>query len=403
MLKPCTLPLRIDFRVKLDCTEAGLWDEAAGRLRDLLGRSDQANEQEIACPYPGMVPFRKNDSPMFFGREQEIDDLLRNIRAHQFQLVVGPSGSGKSSLVAAGLLPRLDDPKLFSREFWKVRTFRPGSRPMERLAEAFGCEPQHPAEAVAVLLAAEPPSRKLLIVVDQFEELFTQTPDRAGQERFLEAVNSLRRVPACVLIACMRADFYPNLMNSAVWPVDRSQILDVAPLRNDALRQAIVRPAQAVGVFLDEGLVERLIADAANEPGALPMLQETLLQLWSKRQRRLLTRAAYDAIGRDGRSGLAVAMATRADAALASLPPEEQRIARRVFLRLIQFGEGRPDTRRQLSVDELRASSDPLAAFDNVLSHLIENRLLTPASEGRGIRRVDIAARDADCRLAGVT
>ena len=154
----------------------------------------------------------------------------------------------------------------------------------------------------------------------------------------------------------MRADFYGDLMNSTLWPIDKSQIVEIVPLRGDPLRQAIVNPAEAAGVYLEEGLVERLIADTADEPGSLPMLQEALVLLWGRLSGRLLTRALYEALGHDGRSGLAVAMASKADATLADLPPDQQRIARRIFLRLIQFGEGRPDMRRQLAVDDLRAA-----------------------------------------------
>ena len=111
------------------------------------------------------------------------------------------------------------------------------------------------------------------------------------------------------------------------------------------------------------------------------------MPLWGTMSGRLLTRASYDSLSRDGRSGLAVAMATKADATLANLPAESQRIARRIFLRLVQFGEGRPDTRRQLSMDDLRAATDPSGVFDETLQILITNRLLTPsADDSRGLR-----------------
>ena len=154
--------------------------------------------------------------------------------------------------------------------------------------------------------------------------------------------------------------------------------------------QAIVKPAEAVGVFLEDGLVERLLADAADEPGVLPMLQEALALLGA-RKGRLLTRAPYDALGREGRSGMAVAMATKADATLAQLPPEEQKIARRIFLRLVQFGEGRPDTRRQLPVEELAPRGTTPPSSSAVLSRLVENRLLVPSKDEARGRRVDIS------------
>lgn len=121
------------------------------------------------------------------------------------------------------------------------------------------------------------------------------------------------------------------------------------------------------------------------------MLQEALVLVWGQRKQRLITRRSYDDLGRDGRSGLAVAMATRADATLADLTPEEQQIARRTFLRLVQFGEGRPDTRRQLHVESLRSKADDPQVFDRVLATLVDHRLLTPSPDERLGRRVDIA------------
>jgi tetratricopeptide (TPR) repeat protein len=389
-LHPCQPPLRLRFRVGLDCTDWTTWDEQAARIRSLLDRPAPPAEQ-IACPYPGMFAFRPEDAGLFHGRDQEIDDLVRLVRQHNFLLVVGPSGSGKSSLVVAGLMPRLADPGNFAAGHWRIRSFRPGTNPMGRLAEQLGGDPHRAGECIGAILETEPPAQRLVIFVDQFEELFTQVKDRAAQEDFISALKSLRGDPRCTVVLGMRVDFYPDVMNSTLWPVDRGQIVDVAPLRGEALRKAIVRPAETVGVYLEEGLVDSLIADAASEPGSLPMLQEALVLLWAKRERRLLTRAAYQAMGREGRSGLAVAMATKADATLARMPPEEQQIGRRIFVRLVEFGQGRPDTRRQLAVDDLRAAADPPGMFDRVLETLIDGRLLTPAAEEQGPRRVDIA------------
>jgi len=338
-----------------------------------------------------MVPFRTEDARFFHGRDEEIRQLLTLIRQHHFLAVVGSSGSGKSSLVTAGLLPKLDDPRNFPRGTWCVLTMRPGATPIEELASALHGVPSDPGAVISAALAVESRAQRLLLFVDQFEELFSQVKDATTRDAFIGCLKALRADPRCTVILTMRADFYGDLMNSALWPIDKSQVLEVAALRGEALRQAIVKPAEAAGVYLEEGLVERLLADAANEPGSLPMLQEALVLLWGTMSGRLLTRASYDTLGRDGRSGLAVAMATKADATLAALPPDRQRIARRIFLRLIQFGEGRPDTRRQLGVDDLRARTDEPRAFDDVLQVLIANRLLTPSiDEARGLR-VDIS------------
>jgi hypothetical protein len=389
-LHPCQAPLRLRFRESLDCTDWTRWDDEAARLRRHLDSPEPILEA-IPCPYPGMVPFRKEDARFFHGRDAEIQHLLTLIRQHHFLAVIGSSGSGKSSLIIAGLFPRLDDPRNFPRGTWRVLTMRPGAAPSEELARVLDGATEDPAGAISRALAAEPPAQRLLLLVDQFEELFSQVKEAPSRDAFIGHLKALRADPRCTVILTMRADFYGDLMNSALWPIDKSQIVEVAALRGESLRPAIVKPAEAAGVYIEERLVDRLIVDAADERGALPMLQEALVLVWGTMSGRLLTRASYDTLGHDGRSGLAVAMATKADATLAALPPDQQRMARRIFLRLVQFGEGRPDTRRQLGIDDLRAGSDDPAAFYDLLQHLIANRLLTPTiDEVRGLR-VDIA------------
>jgi hypothetical protein len=244
-----------------------------------------------------MVPFRREDARFFHGRDAEIQNLLTLVRQHHFLAVVGSSGSGKSSLITAGLLPRLDDTRNFPRGTWRILSLRLGATPLEELARVLGGPPDDPAAAVAQTLAADPPAQRLLLIVDQFEELFSQVKAASTRDAFIGHLKALRADPRCTVLLTMRADFYGDLMNSPLWPIDKSQLVEVAALRGDALRQAIVKPAEAVGVYLEEGLVERLLADAANEPGALPMLQEAMVLLWGTMSGRLLTRASYDALG----------------------------------------------------------------------------------------------------------
>ena len=389
-LEPCQPPARLRFLVGLDFTDSTQWKEEAARLRDLLDRPEPAPEVIPSCPYPGMVPFRPEDERFFFGREAEIQILLTKLRAHRFLLVIGTSGSGKSSLVLAGLLPKLADPNQFRPGTWKVITLRPGAAPCAELAARLAGDPDPPDPVVATPLATSPPAQRRLLYVDQFEEVFSLVKDRAEQDRFLGRLKALSADKRWVVLGTMRADFYGDLIESALKVDDSQQVTITAP-RGEALRRAIVAPAEKVGVYLEDSLVERLLADAADEPGTLPMLQETLVLLWDRRQRRLITRRSYDDLGQDGQSGMAVAMANHADGTLADLPPEQQLIACRIFLRLVQFGEGRPDTRRQLPVQELRSQADDPQAFDHVLSTLIDHRLLTPSLDERRGRRVDIA------------
>ena len=198
-------------------------------------------------------------------------------------------------------------------------------------------------------------------------------------------------------------------MTSYLWPVDASQRVEVAPLRGDALREAIVRPAAGVGVQIEPSLVERLLADAADEPGVLPLLQETMRLLWDKVEGRLLPFAAYErlnlypavgASGAQGATGLAAAIAMKADATLAELTPDQQAISRRTFLRLVQFGEGRADTRRQQPLSALRAVADDPVLFERTLEHLTDHRLLTLGSVRRSGQRCGrYRARIPDYRL----
>lgn len=390
LLQPCTLPLRVDFRVRLDCTDEANWEQETARLRVLLDQPEPAPER-IPCPYPGMVPFRAEDACFFYGRDPEVQQMLHHLRHQRCLFVIGPSGCGKSSLVFAGLLPKLARSNYFPQGFWLVREMRPGDQPLPTLGQAIGGDSAQPAQVLADLLAAHPPAQRLLVVIDQFEELFTQT-GRAEQSRFIAALQTLRTMESCTLLIAMRADFYPDLMNSDLWPVDPSQRLEIAPPRGEALRQAIQQPAADVGVHLEAGLLERLLADAADEPGVLPMLQETLVLLWGEKQRRLLSLSSYERQGSEGRSGLVVAVSTKADAALADLSDEQQAIARRIFLRLVQFGEGRADTRRQQPVPALSAAGDEPHLFDQTLRHLTDNRLLTLSGEkGDPSSQVDIA------------
>jgi WD40 repeat protein len=359
-----------------------------------------------SCPYPGMVPFRPEDARFFYGREGEIEEMVLRLRGQDFLLVIGPSGSGKSSLVFAGLLPKLATSPDWPPNYWRVVTMRPGAEPMARLAEALGGNADNgfvdPALMVKELLMAHPPAQRLLLVVDQFEELFTfANPEKGtgtpeiGRQReieFIAALKALRALGSCAVVLTMRADFYHDLMSSALWPVEEGARVEIAPLQGDALCAAIEEPAADVGVEIEERLLERLLADAADQPGSLPLLQETLVLLWGRIEGRTMTLDAYERLGRDGRSGLAVAMSLKGDSVLATLSPERQDIARRIFLRLTQFGEGRPDTRRQQPVTALISESDPPALFGQVLVTLADNRLLTlSGDEQDAMMKVDLA------------
>jgi WD40 repeat protein len=382
VLDDVPLDLRIEYLEKLDLRDRSQWDAQMARLRALLERPLSPGER-LRCPYPGLAAFQQGDGKRFVGRDAESARIVRRVQDEPLLCVIGPSGSGKSSLVDAGVLPELMSGS-FAGEPFAVRRMRPGDTPVRRLADVLEGHPAALLDAVAALLVRETRSR-LVLFVDQLEELFTLT---ASDERaqFIAALRGLRGHPACRILTALRADFVGSLMDSELWPDVEHARCELAPLRGEALRAAIVTPASDAGVSLERALVERLVADTAAEPGALPLLQATLLDLWEVLERRARTSptrylrlADYDALG-DGHTTIATALGRRADAAIASLPPDHRHVARRVLLDLVSFGEGRTHTRRQRSLDALRAreaETGAQAAFDATLDILCARRLVT--------------------------
>jgi energy-coupling factor transporter ATP-binding protein EcfA2 len=402
ILQPVSLPLRLKTLVKLDATNADERERAIERICADLQRPAPSLAAKPVCPYPGMRSFSEAESQYFFGRKPEIQELLEgpHLRSHRFVTIIGPSGSGKSSLVFAGLLPALKQSGLFGAGEWQVHSMRPGEIPLTTLKQILGCETDCFGNEGRIPETLATPQQRLLLIIDQFEELFTT----AKQESipFQQALQSLLKVPHCYMVLTVRADFYPELMTCLLWKTIQKHRQEVVPLDEAGLREAIVKPADSVEVFVETALVERLVADAAGEPGILPFVQETLVLLWERLERRFLPLVAYEALvlprqayhweGDKPLTGLQVAMANHADTTLAYLEENQEAIARRLFLRLIQFGEGRPDTRRQQSVAALRSADDDVEQFNTTLEHLVAHRLLTrSATESEADSQVDIA------------
>jgi energy-coupling factor transporter ATP-binding protein EcfA2 len=403
ILHPVKLPPTLAMLSTLDATDREQWPQIVERLCAELQHPVPAPLPKPECPYPGMMPFTEDDSDRFFGRDQEVEQLLQQLNLYSFVTVIGPSGSGKSSLVLAGLIPALRRSGLFGAGEWLIRTIRPSETPLTVLARELGGNiTTNPALAVTEALATHGNAQRLLLIVDQFEEVFTL----AGQEAapFEQALLRLVETPNCYVILTVRADFYPQLMESPLWSKIQSYQyrLELVPLDEKGLRKAIRRPAEDIGVFIEAALIERLVAEATGEPGVLPLIQETLRQLWDKLERRFLPFKAYEMLvllhktyqNLDGsnRKGLQAVIGNRADQVIVELDREKQRIARRIFLRLIQFGEGRADTRRQQSIDALHSVGDDPSTFKRTIHHLADNRLLTLSGEEDGSSvKVDIA------------
>lgn len=344
-------------------------------------------------PYKGLRPFEEADAAEFFGREALTAQLLSRLTptppaaaagrepsqvADRFLAVVGPSGSGKSSVVKAGLLPALRRGALPGSANWFVVELLPGAHPLDELEIGLlrvavrqppNLMEQLRRDARGLLRAARlilPENGELLLVIDQFEEVFTRAVDTAEREHLLQslyAAVSEPRSPVHVILT-LRADFYDRpLLHPDFGRLMRARTEVVLPLTAEELADAIRKPAERAGARLEEGLVTAIVADVAEQPGALPMLQYALTELFERRDDNMLTRRAYAEIG-----GVSGALARRAEEVYAALDESAQAAARQVFLRLVTLGEGVEDTRRRVLQAELEAISAQPSAISDQLS-----------------------------------
>ena len=310
------------------------------------------------CPYKGLAAYQPEDAEKFCGREALIDELLHRLQLHNVLVVGGPSGSCKSSLVRAGLIPALKVGSLPGSESWQVHLLTPGNDPMTRLT------------AVAAQDA------NCLYVFDQFEEVFTLAEDNQRVE-FLESLATLanQRDDRCKIVIVIRADFYAECAREA-WLASRisnNQVL-VGPMTENELRQAISEPARRSGYFLERGLMEAILEQAGNEPGALPLVAHSLVETWVRRDGNTLTLEGFLAAG-----GVVGAISQTADAAyehqLDDLGREQ---TRQLMLRLVVASNaGTPDTRRILSREEIDSASASQVIDRSVIQVLTEARLLS--------------------------
>jgi DNA-binding SARP family transcriptional activator/WD40 repeat protein len=312
------------------------------------------------CPFKGLEPFDQSDADVFFGREELVAGIVARLPGTSLLGVVGPSGSGKSSAVKAGLLPALGSGVLPGSARWRTAVMRPGERPLAALRAA----------ASGVGTAA-----RLVLVVDQFEEAFTAC--RAPGERwaFFDALVEHAEDPRTLVVLTIRADFYGAC---AAHPPLAALLADnhvlVGPMRADEVRRAIERPAQRAGLIVEPELVDRLVEAAAGRAGALPLLQVTLLELWQRRAGNHMTLRAYEQT-----AGLDGAVARLAEAAYATLTAEQAAAARRILLRLAGDPDGQALVRRSTPLAELELDRQPVAR--RVVDVLTDHRLLTLGSD----------------------
>jgi WD40 repeat protein/serine/threonine protein kinase len=381
-----TVLSELDHRSKpaFDLSDLGLSTDTLDSLSDL--------DIEPENPYKGLRAFQEADVDDFFGRDELIENLVQQLQGDdmqsRFMAVVGPSGSGKSSVVKAGVIPQLRRGAVTGSDKWYIVEKMPGQYPMEEL------------EAALLRIAINPPSTlleqlmeserglvravkrvlpdddsELVIVIDQFEEIFTQMENEDNRRFFLNSILEAMRDPKSRLriIVTLRADFYDRPLNYPEFgQLMRECTTIVLPLNSKELRDAIILPAELNHLELEAGLIEAIIADVGGEPGALPLLQYAMTELYERRDGRWLTVTAYDEIG-----GALGALTRRATDIYEGLDESRQALLRQMFLRLVTLGEGSEDTRRRVLISELLSLDFDTDKIQSVIDEFGKYRLLT--------------------------
>jgi WD40 repeat protein len=385
----------------------GLSDPAA--LDDLVAVVEgRPVERPIApsdlCPYRGLRPFREEDADFFFGRDTYVERLRDVVGKRRVVAVVGASGSGKSSVVRAGLVPHLRRGE--RGEVWEIVTLLPGEHPVRALAASLlpFLEPGMTeaerlgevgrltgllrggevslAEAAARLLARQTGTQNLLLVIDQWEEVYTLCHDVEERTRFIDLVLEAADRRALTVVLTLRGDFYGRaLEHRGLADVLESGVISLGPMLRPELELAIGGPAERAGLAFEPGLVDRICDDVEEEPGNLPLLEFVLTALWEERRGRWLVHAAYERMGE-----LRGAIAERAESLYAELSEAERNLLPAAFLHLIRPGESHADTRQRARLSALDPAARP------VVERFVEARLLiTGLDEATGEETLEVA------------
>jgi DNA-binding SARP family transcriptional activator len=325
-------------------------------------------------PYLGLQTFEERHAQWFFGRSADVVRALERLADARFLALIGPSGSGTSSLARAGLVVALRDGALPDADTWDIHVLRPGPDPLGSVAR----ELDH---------AERDPAVPLLLVVDGLEEVFTLCRDEDARRVFLDRLAALATDPATDtrVVVTLRADLYARLSDHPLLAdlASAHQFL-VTTMDEVALAEAIEGPAAASGLRLEPGLTETMLRDVARRPGALPLLQHALLEVWRRRVGATMTLAAYRAAG-----GIEGAIAQRAETVYDRLSADEQTVARQLLLRLIEPGEGGDDTRRRVGFAEL-ATATERERIEHIVETFARARLVTTSGDPDGSRHVEL-------------
>jgi len=338
----------------------------------------------VRNPYKGLRAFREEDSSDFFGRDALVSQALNAFRAGAPLIaLVGPSGSGKSSVVAAGIVPAIRADAIDRAERWIVRSVTPGPHPLDEATAAIWSgedpsgvgKPGTDGEAASGSGLSIPPGySRLVLVLDQFEELFLAA-DEAARLRFLDALTvSLNQADSRVtIVLTLRADFYDRPLSYAGFAdVFIPGVVNVLPLTRPELETAIVGPAKRVGLTVEPAMVAELVTDAVGQPGSLPLLQYALTEQCDQLVGASLTAADYRSLG-----GLRAILTRRAESTYSALDAAEQQVAMQVLLRMVRLGQGTGDARRRVPVSELTELDIDPVVLSGVLHRLARHRLLS--------------------------
>jgi hypothetical protein len=337
------------------------------------------------CPYLGLEAFREEHHSLFFGRQRLITKLLEHLKQHRLLIVLGSSGSGKSSIVMGGLLPRVKSGDLPDSYSWRyIPTFVPGTDPLKSLCDClFSSSTISPEKIQQQIALMKKDSNHLLsllgdipttIVVDQFEEVFTLCTDGESRNAFINNLLSIVQdsIISHHLILTMRSDFESQIAKfSGLERVFENSVSRVLAMGAHELRSAIEEPAVRVGLKLEDGLIENLVSDFLGEPAALPLLQFTLLKLWEMRVHNRITNESYRMLGR-GRQSLS----NSANQFFSKLIPEEQKSAKRILLSMVRPTAGLEVTSNRILRQDIYRAGEANDRVDRVLDKLIQARLV---------------------------
>ena len=367
-------------------------------------------------PYKGLQYFDEGDASLFFGREQLTARLIGRLHRSRFLAIIGASGSGKSSVVRAGIIPALRSGRPLAdgstpppeSTHWTYRVLTPGGHPLDalaacllpggelpsqvsRLRDELLADPRSLGLAAQSLLSAEK-SPRLLLVVDQFEEIFTLARDPQEREAFINAliaVSSPDDSQPVSVLTCLRADFYAQVAQHDRLREMVSQFQEfIGAMSRSELVDAIVGPLSKENWRIQEGLVKVILNDAGFEPGSLPLLSHALLETWERRHGRTLTLSGYVDCG-----GVEGAIRETADSVFKDrLQPDQQAVARMIFLRLAELNEDAQDTRRRAPFSELITRSTDELTIQTVINILVDARLVTTSTVEPGdLKVVEVA------------